>query len=114
MASSVGKVNRNRKFGQAWNGIVNVISTIPEIQDIFAGRTTIRQLSWLQINDIVVKFLKEIDNIWGKLEEAQESISSHSTNYIVAVCLLGICSGIALILTCLHFAKLRAALIKFR
>lgn len=114
MASPLSKVNRNRKFGHAWNGMINVVSTIPEIQDIFAGRATIRELSWSQINKIFVKALKEIDHMWKELEEAQNSITSHSTNYIVSVCLLDACSGIALILSCLHFAKLRIALIKFR
>lgn len=114
MVSAVGRVNGSNKFSRTWNGVVNVLNTIPEIEDIFSGRTTIGKLSWGQINDSVIKVLKEIDNVSTDLEEAQDSIESHSTNYIVAVCLLAICSVFALFLGCFHFAKLRGALIKFR
>ena len=62
--ASIGKTTRSRKFGQAFNGMVNVIGSIPEVRDIYSGRSTLRDLSWLQINNIAVKVLKEIDNMW--------------------------------------------------
>ena len=52
--------------------------------------------------------------MWVELEQTQESLETYSTSYIIAVCLLAVCSGTAVVLPCFHFAKLRAALTKLR
>ena len=113
-AAPIGKTTRNRKFGQAFKGVVNVIGSIPEIQDIYEGRSTVRDLSWLQINNIVVKILRELDTMWQDLEETQDNIESYSTNYIIAVSILAVGCATALVLACLHFARLRSALTRLR
>ena len=113
-AAPIGKANRNRKYGQAFKGEVNVIGSIPEIKDIYEGRSTVRDLSWLQINNIVVKMLRELDNMWLELEETQDNIESYSTNYIIPVSILAVGCATALLLVCLHFARLRSALTRLR
>lgn len=71
--ASVGKTTRSKKLGQAFNGMVNVIGSITEVRDIYSGRSTLSDLSWLQVNKIVVKVLGELDNMWVELEQTQKN-----------------------------------------
>ena len=100
IAPVAGKPRGRR--GKLWEGVETALAATPDMMKFYQGKTSLGDMTWLQINHLVKGVISQMEQIDDGLLELKEEVEGHGVAYICTVVVVGLLVAGTVILICLE------------